>query len=265
MIALASFLVIVTLYLLIERTATVALTLTGLSRDAALFQARSAFTGTGFTTEESEYLVRQPVRRQIVALLMLLRSVGTFTAIPSLVLTFLNTAGPADQLTRVIVLVVGLSIMGLLATSPWIDGHLSRCIAWALCRWTRLDARDYTALLGLAGGHAVLELEVTPESWLAGRRLDELELPEEGVLVLGIQRADGSFVGAPRGRSTIRPYDTLILYGQVDRLAEIEARVSGPVGDEAHREAVLAQQGIFAEQDRRDRVHGHLTHTAVPA
>ncbi|MGZ3673172.1 MAG: potassium transporter TrkA, partial [Ktedonobacterales bacterium] len=50
MVALVSFLLVLTLSLIIERIATVALTLTGLSRDAAAFQARSAFTGTGFTT-----------------------------------------------------------------------------------------------------------------------------------------------------------------------------------------------------------------------
>ena len=44
MIALVSFLVVVTLSLVVERIATVALTLTGLSRDAAWFQARSALT-----------------------------------------------------------------------------------------------------------------------------------------------------------------------------------------------------------------------------
>ena len=263
MLALASFLVVVTLYLLVERTATVALTLTGLSRDSAQFQTRSVFTGTGFTTEESEHVVWQPVRRRIVALLMLLRSVGTFTAVPSLVLGFLDTAGPADQLARVAWLVGGLAVLGVVATSRRVDHHLSRVIAWALRRWTDLDARDYTALLGLSGGHAVVELHVEPDSWLAGRRLDELDLPEEGVLVLGIQRSDGEFVGAPRGRSVVHPHDTLILYGHADRLAEIEARLSGPVGDAARRDAVLAQQEIFAEQDRRDR--DQITSRMVPA
>ena len=263
MIALASFLVVVTLYLLVERTATVALTLTGLSRDAAQFQTRSAFTGTGFTTEEAEHVAWQPVRRRIVAWLMLLRSVGTFTAVPSLVLSVLDTAGPADQLAGVDWLIGCLTVLGVVAMSRSVDRHLSRLIAWALRRWTRLDARDYTALLGLTGGHAVVELHVEPESWLAGRRLDELDLPEEGVLVLGIQRSDGVFVGAPRGRSLIHPHDTLILYARAERLAEIEGRVSGPVGDAARREAVLAQQEIFAQQDRRDR--DQITPRMVPA
>jgi hypothetical protein len=149
MVALASFLVVVGLYLLVEWTATVALTLTGRSRDAAQLQT---------PTEESEHLVWQPVRRRILALLMLLRSVGTFTAVPSLVLSFMDTAGRSDQLLRLLWLVGGLTVLGLVATSRWVDRHLSRVIAWALRRWTDLDDRDYTALLGLTGGHTVLEL-----------------------------------------------------------------------------------------------------------
>jgi len=39
---------------------TVALTHTGLSRESARFQARSAFTGAGFTTSEPGWTVGSP-------------------------------------------------------------------------------------------------------------------------------------------------------------------------------------------------------------
>lgn len=54
---------------------------------------------------------------------------------------------------------------------------------------------------------------------MADRRLDELDLLEEGVTVLAIQRPDGSFVGAPHNATVICPRDTLILYGRADRRA----------------------------------------------
>jgi len=252
-VALISFLVVVALSVLVERTATVALTLTGLSREAARFQARSAFSGTGFTTGEAEQLVRHPVRRRIVDLLMLVRSFGLLTAASSLVLSFVDTAGPAERATRALLLVVGLLGLGLLAVSPWIDRHLSKLIAAALRRWTDLDVRDYTALLGLENGHAVLELPVGSDGWLAGKRLDELSLPEEGVLVLAVRRADGSFTGAPRGHSVLNPEDTVILYGRAEHLADIDARPGGHRGDEAHREAVWAERLILEREEARAR------------
>ena len=54
MLPIVSILVIVGLSLLVTRIASVALVHTGLGREAARFQARSAFTGVGFTTSESE-------------------------------------------------------------------------------------------------------------------------------------------------------------------------------------------------------------------
>lgn len=75
-VGVVAILVLLTLSLVITRLATVALVMTGLSKEAARFQARSAFTGTGFTTSEAETVVGHPVRRKIIMLLMILRSTG---------------------------------------------------------------------------------------------------------------------------------------------------------------------------------------------
>jgi hypothetical protein len=88
MVALVSVLIIVFISLLITRVATVALSLTGMSRESARFQARSALTGVGFTTSEAEEVVDHPVRRRIVGGLMLIGSAGLVTAVSSLILTF---------------------------------------------------------------------------------------------------------------------------------------------------------------------------------
>ncbi len=52
--AAITLLVILTFSVVVVRTAAVALRLTGMPADVARFQARSAFTGAGFTTSESE-------------------------------------------------------------------------------------------------------------------------------------------------------------------------------------------------------------------
>lgn len=89
MIAIISLLMVVFLSILITRIATIALTHTGLTRESAKFQARSAFSGAGFTTEESEMVVSHPVRRKIVMVLILIGNAGILAAISSLILTFL--------------------------------------------------------------------------------------------------------------------------------------------------------------------------------
>jgi len=54
MLAVFSTLIVFTVSLLVIRVATVGLTMTGISKDPAHFQALSAFTGSGFTTQESK-------------------------------------------------------------------------------------------------------------------------------------------------------------------------------------------------------------------
>ena len=54
MVAVLTLLSVVAISIIIVRVATKALQLTGLPAEAARFQAYSAFSGTGFTTEEAE-------------------------------------------------------------------------------------------------------------------------------------------------------------------------------------------------------------------
>ncbi len=84
MTAILTLLIVLALSLVVTRVATVALTATGLSREAARFQARSAFSGAGFTTKESESVVRHPVRRRIIMWLMLAGNAGIAAAMATL-------------------------------------------------------------------------------------------------------------------------------------------------------------------------------------
>ena len=88
MAALVSVFAIVVLSLLITRFAVLVLVVTGLSRESARFQARSALTGSEFTTSESEAVVDHPVRRSVIMRLMLIGNAGIVTVIASLVLSF---------------------------------------------------------------------------------------------------------------------------------------------------------------------------------
>ncbi|MFW6154257.1 MAG: TrkA C-terminal domain-containing protein [Planctomycetota bacterium] len=241
------------LSLLVTRVATVALVMTGLSREAAAFQARSAFTGTGFTTSEAEHVVNHPVRRRIVTLLMIVRSAGLVTVVISIILSFMGAAQDVDRLVRLLWLIGGVGALLIAAHLPVVSRGLERLIGWALRRWTRLDVRDYAHLLKLSGDYTVTELHVKPEDWVADRPLHQCNLSEEGVTVLGIERDDGSYVGAPHGQSRIHPGDTLILYGRSDVLSDLDRRRAGGSGDAAHRRAVGDQQRRVRDQEEQER------------
>ncbi|HKJ71936.1 MAG TPA: TrkA C-terminal domain-containing protein [Gammaproteobacteria bacterium] len=241
MLPILSLLLVLVLSLLVTRVATVALTYTGLSRATAQFQARSAFTGTGFTTDEAEKVVRHPVRRRIVMGLMLLGNAGIITAVSALILTFVGD-GSGHPALKLAVLVAGLAGLWGLASSRWVDRYLSRLIARLLKRYTRLDTRDYAGLLHLGGEYMVSELQVEQGDWLASRPLRGLALREEGLLVLAVEQVDGTFVGVPDGDTRFAPGDNVILYGRAAALDELDDRRAGRRGQASHRRAVAEQE-----------------------
>ncbi len=254
MAALVSVFVAISLSLLVTRIATEALTLTGLSRSSAGFQARSAFTGSGFTTDESEKVVNHPVRRRIIMWLMFLGNAGIITVVSSLVLTFISTDGFNDGLPRFLLLFLGIGLLWLVATNPAFNRFITRWVRVALRRWTDLDVRDYASLLHLKGDYQVMEIQVEAGDWLANKRLAELNLREEGIVILGIQRSDKTYIGAPHGSTCISAGDLLILYGRKLGLMELDTRGAGATGEQAHENAVTAQQQIEQEQDSLDIV-----------
>lgn len=250
MTAVLTLLTVIGLSLLITRIATVSLVSTGLSKEAARFQARSALSGTGFTTGEAETVVGHPVRRRIIMMLMLVGNAGIVTVISTLILSFVNTQGPADWGQRLGVLSVGLLLLWYLARSRLVERGLERAIRWALERWTDLDVSDYAGLLHLAGDYRVVEMLVDPDDWVAGRDLEDLRLSEEGILVLGIERPGAGFLGAPRGRARVQAHDTLILYGRGEALTDLDQRPAGPAGDLAHQRATIEQDVVEREEEK---------------
>ena len=238
MYAILLLILVAVLSLLVTRVATVALTVTGMTRESARFQARSALTGAGFTTSESEMVVNHPVRRRIVMALMLLGSVGLVTGVAGLLAGMLGAAEADQRLFRAGLLLVALMVVYLISLSNWVDRRLSRMIVRLLRRYTHLEVQDYARLLHLAGEYSVKEMAVRPGDWLAGRSLGELRLKDEGVLVLGLVQRDGTYIGVPRKETVIAAGDVVIVYGCDAILCELDERRNGSDGDEEHdREA----------------------------
>jgi len=240
MIAVVSFLIILSLSLLVMRIAALALAITGLSSETAQFQSRSAFTGVGFTTSESENILKHPVRRRIVMMLMLAGNLGIATIIATGVFSYFSTSTSEAWWVNVLVLIVGLFSLYKVATNGRIEHWLSVAITWGLKKWTTLEIRDAITILQLENEFTVSELLVQKGDWLAGKTLRKSALAAEGILVLGIQHEDGIFRGAPRADELIVAGDTLVLYATEHKIEDLDSRLRGVHGEIAHREAVRA-------------------------
>jgi len=250
--AVFSLIIVLFVAFFLIRAGTAALTLLGLSRDLALFQAISAFTGVGYTTAESELILTHPDRRKVVMALMVVGNIGLMTAVSSLVLTFAS-ADLSDGIWRVAWLIAGLSIVTFVLLQRRVAVVMHRLFRDLLRRTGRLDVQDFVDLLQLTGEYGVIELNIGASHWLAGRRLAETRLLEEGVTVLGIQRPDGSFTGVPRGETRLEVDDVLVVYGKESAIETLCARRQDSEGQVEHEQAVQGTRHERAIQAREER------------
>ena len=239
---------IIIISLIITRIATIALTLTGISREVARFQARSALTGAGFTTSESEKMMNHPVRRRILMLLMLVGNAGIVTVIASAILVVAN-AGSDSLAIQGLVIVVGLAFLLALTKSKWVDKKVTRLITVALRKWTDLETSDAASLIYLGGDYQISELEISFEDWLAEMTLQKSRLADEGLLVLGIQKPGGEYIGAPVASTKLIARDVLLLYGRGGAIQDLDRRRRGLRGEVAHAEAIAEQKRVLEKQE----------------
>ena len=249
MIAIVTLLVVLLLSLVTVRIATIALILTGASKSLAQFQARSAFTGCGYATNEAEDIVNHPVRRRIVMTLMFLGPAGIVATAGAVVAgTVGSDASRWPLWSRGLFLAGGLAALWFVANSRLVERVMNRLIKRALRKYTTLDVRDYANLLHISGDYGLGEMLVRDSDWVAGKTLAELRLASEGVLVLGVSRAGAGYIGAPASTFTIRPGDQLVLYAQSKRLADLDGRRSGISGALRHADAVAEHKARSQEE-----------------
>ena len=154
--------VMYSLSVLIVRVATVSLQLTGLSAGVAKFQALSAFSGAGFTTNESELIVNFPIRRKIISYLVVLGNLGLTAILATLVVGFVNTDGELKNILLKLGWIVGsIAVMWFLILNPIADKFMCRFIHKILINTTELGKLSYSILMQLDDEWEIGEHKVT--------------------------------------------------------------------------------------------------------
>jgi hypothetical protein len=228
MYAIATFLVVALLSLLFTRLATGALIATGMPPESAGFQARSAFTGAGFTTTEAENVVNHPVRRRVISTTMFVGNLGVPTLVVTVTLGFL-APGPGGTSTRALVLVAGVALIVALAfTRPVTDLFvtLGRKATRPLLRRSLTGA--VVPLLQLSAEYQVVALPLSEDVPLRSIRGLQQALPD--IRVLGVRPGGlrGEFVGGPPSDVDLHAGDDLVVLARSDRLSAIGADLGTP-------------------------------------
>ncbi|BCX46363.1 potassium transporter TrkA [Haloferula helveola] len=211
MIALATIVVVA---LLIVQLGANALALTGMSQAAARFQAASAFFGVGFTTQEAEMVVNHPVRRRIILHLIIAGNVGITSALATLIVTLMNN-DPEGMAGGVLLLwILGALVgVGLLLNVGFVKKPMDSLMRSLLKRLGVVQALDYDVLLRVKQGFSVAEVELIEGHPFIGKALGQSRPGDQGIVILGVYRKDGRFVGAPGRDEVLEEGDLIMVYG----------------------------------------------------
>jgi hypothetical protein len=201
---------------LFVRGASIALMMTGLDKNKARFQALSAFSGTGFTTKESESIVNHPQRRKIVRWLMIMGNAGIVTVIVTATSSMVTSQ--AYQLPmNIVILIIGILLIYRLAKYRGFTRKWEQFIERKLIKSTAFEESAIEDLLHLIKGYGLVKKIILEGSPLIGKSLAKAKLNQKGVLVLGIER-NKVWIPTPKATEIIQDSDNLVVYGPLDVL-----------------------------------------------
>ncbi|MFH1594598.1 MAG: TrkA C-terminal domain-containing protein [Candidatus Omnitrophota bacterium] len=225
-------LLVISISAFIVRIAAVALKMTGLDERKAYFQALSAFTGTGFTTKDSELVVEDDIRRKIVIFLMILGNAGLITVITTIVISFKKSnVGPLLINVGIVLLLIFILYKAL--TNKGITKYLNDKIESKLEKSPPFRRRPVEEVLRIAKNYGIAEVIIESGCADLGKTLNESSLRGNDILVLAIER-ENAVIPTPKATDRITLGDTLICYGKLSNIDRIMAR--GKLGVESEGE-----------------------------
>jgi len=228
------FIAVVIIAYFVVRIGAAAFELTGLDPEQANFQSVSAFTGTGFTTRESELVAAHKERRKIASILMILGSAGFVTLIATLVSTITPDNKSvaiipvlADYLPFILVPYANLCIVLLLLLLIYRIFHSSRLshILMSKLQQQMIDKKliqrtRFEELLLNAEGYGIAQVEITKKNPLLNKTLSESRLRTHDILVLSIERGS-EYIVNPTANARINLRDTLVCFGKLENIREL--------------------------------------------
>ncbi len=209
--AIVPMILIIIIFFFVVRIATIILKLTGLDENVARFQAISAFTGTGFTTREAEFVLEDPIRKKTVTVLMILGKVGIVSVIAGIFLSFGgdNLAGEAG---KVGVLIAFILFLYKLTTLKGFSRALNRFIEQKIVARGFIKQKTLEELFCLPRGYGIAKLTISKEAYENSLTLSEAGFIKKNILVLCIERKSG-LVPFPHAEDKLKDGDKLLCYG----------------------------------------------------
>jgi hypothetical protein len=206
--------------------------LTGMSTQKAFFQSLSCFTGTGFTTSESELITRHRERRKIACVLMILGNVGAISLIATMANhiqdIFKNPSGYIGipftdigthiqpnllELIKILLAAIALYLIYHFFINSSISQKLFKLVKNKMKKMKIIHPSVCEDLVEGISDYDIIKLKVSPESKFCDKSLAESELrSQHKIQILAVER-DSEITTHPENTFTIKAGDLLICYG----------------------------------------------------
>ncbi|MBD5559577.1 MAG: hypothetical protein HDQ87_04345 [Clostridia bacterium] len=225
-LSISLFFIIGVFYIVIVEFYTMMFRITGLTREKARFQVISLLTNSGYSTEESELVVKVLPRRRIARTIMLFGYVFSITIVSVFVNAMMALPNSEKEEVWIPLLVVCILfvIFMLVRRIPVVREAYNTLLEELGRKWLHND-----------DGNPILLQEEFPKGVIAaatlnkmpadinGRTLRELQLPEKyGLQIVYVRRDDAVLVNLPSDMK-FQERDEVVVYGPMKNIRSIFA------------------------------------------
>lgn len=226
------FVLMIVVSMIIVQIGSVALELTGLEESIARFQALSCFTGTGFTTKESELIITNPQRRRIASFLMVLGHAGLVTLIATFAnslrptvltdkfkLPFIHTFFPSHLLPwiNLIIIIGAVYVIYKLFTHTNFTKKLTNILKTHILKKEIIKPAVYNEFLVAPSGYGIVQIHVLKGSPVINKIVSALGPAEQDFSLLAVVR-EGKTIPNPQSNTKIVIDDKLICFGKMESI-----------------------------------------------
>ncbi|MFH1854362.1 MAG: TrkA C-terminal domain-containing protein [Candidatus Omnitrophota bacterium] len=228
------FIVILIVSFIAVRIGAIAFQLTGLDWSLAKFQALSCFTGTGFTTKESELITGNPQRRRIASIMIVLGHAGLVTMIatfantlrpdsllPKFDIPFLHAVIPSSLLPwlNLMIIIISIYLAYKIFTNSILAVKLTNVIRTQIKKRQLIKPVSFNELAIATGGYGVSQITVCKDSPLLNKTLIESDLRKHDITLLAIERNE-EMISNPDAKTRIDLGDSLICFGKLENIRQ---------------------------------------------
>ncbi len=217
MVLILTFILFMTIFLLVIDFFSILFRMTGMPITKAKFQVISLLSSTGFTTRESEMIVQHPTRRKLASWLMVISYVSTATFI-SFFVTMLSDTVTSIGFFAVIVFFIAVAFY--IHKSSLLEkiesGIESKVLRSKL--WDKLNNIHFT-LITNNKGYGIYEIYLSKDAHIIGKSIIESGLKDMEIEVLNIDKG-GEFIKFPTPDYIFEVFDTITVYGNLKNIRE---------------------------------------------